>query len=210
MVRVRVSAILLAAGESRRMGKFKQLLPLSGKSFVKCCVDNLLASKASEVIVVTGHKESAIRDELINRPVKLAHNPEYLKGMAASVKHGFEAVSPHSDAALIALVDQPQIGPDLIDRLIDSYETDRPLITIPTYLNRNGHPIIVDMRLRDEVAAMDIKLGLRQVIHAHSAGVARIAVSSDVVLIDADYPEDYRRMQDGAESPSPWHDQNKC
>jgi molybdenum cofactor cytidylyltransferase len=196
-----VSAILLAAGASRRMGVFKQLLPISGKSFVKCCVDNLLASKASEVIVVTGHKESAIREELIGRPVKLAHNPEYLKGMASSVRRGIEAVSLNSDAALIALVDQPRIGPDLINTLIDAYETNRPLIVIPTYGGRNGHPIIMDMRLRDEVAGMDIEFGLRQVVHAHAPGVTRIQVSSEAVLIDADYPEEYRRMRDDAESP---------
>src|SRR5215831_12798367 len=117
-----VSAILLAAGESRRMGSLKQLLPILDKSFVKCCVDNLLASKASEVIVVLGHQESLIRKELSDSPVKLAYNPDYRLGMTTSVVRGIEAISPASHAALIALVDQPQIGPDILNRIIDAYE----------------------------------------------------------------------------------------
>ena len=192
-----VSAILLAAGESRRMGSLKQLLPLSGKSFVSCCVDNLLASKVSEVIVVTGHQESLIREELSGKPIKLAHNTDYRRGMGSSVKRGFEAVSTNSDAVLIALVDQPQIAPDIVDNIIDAYETKRPLITIPACRGRNGHPIILDRRLRDEIAGMDPELGLRQVVHAHAAGVAIVAIESEAVLIDFDYPEDYRRIRDG-------------
>lgn len=196
-----VSAILLAAGESRRMGCLKQLLPLSGKSFVRCCVDNLLASKVSEVIVVTGHQESLIREELAGRPVKLAHNADYRRGMGSSVKRGFEAVSTNSDAVLIALVDQPQISPDIIDNVIDAFETKRPLITIPAFRGRKGHPIILDIRLRDEIARMDPELGLRQVLHAQAAGVAIAAIESEAVLIDFDYPEDYRRIQDDAGFP---------
>jgi molybdenum cofactor cytidylyltransferase len=196
-----VSAILLAAGESRRMGSLKQLLPLSGKSFVRCCVDNLLASKAAEVIVVTGYEESLVREELSGTPVTLAHNRDYQLGMGSSVRRGIEAVSGNSDAALIALVDQPQIGPDIIDTLIDAYETKRPLIAIPTYRGQNGHPVILDMSLRDEVAKMDLKSGLRQVVRAHADSVMSVAVDRVSVLIDCDYPEDYRRIRDDAGSP---------
>ena len=191
-----VSAILLAAGESRRMGTLKQLLPILDKSFVKCCVDNLLASKASEVIVVIGHQEYLIRKELSDSPVKLAYNPDYRQGMATSVVRGIEAISPDSHAALIALVDQPQIGPDILNRIIDAYEAERALIMIPTYRGRNGHPIVLDMRLKDEIANMDVGSGLRRVVHAHEAELAHVDVGSDEVLIDFDYPEDYRRLRE--------------
>jgi len=185
------------------MGSFKQLLPIFGKSFVKCCVDNLLASKASEVVVVTGHQESLIREELSHSPVKLAYNPDYRLGMATSVKRGFEAISPDCSAALIALVDQPRIGPDVLNRIIDAYEAERALITIPTYHGRNGHPIVVDLRLRDEIANMHVGLGLRQIVHAHEADLKRVAIDSEEVLIDFDYPEDYRRIKDERTRPEP-------
>src|SRR5512143_2764872 len=104
-----ISAILLAAGESRRMGEFKQLLTFAGKTFVECCADQLLGSRAGEVIVVTGHREADVRRALGNRPLRPVHNPDYREGMASSVKRGVAAVSPNAVAVLIALADQPQI-----------------------------------------------------------------------------------------------------
>jgi molybdenum cofactor cytidylyltransferase len=189
-----ISAVLLAAGESRRMGEFKQLLALGGKSFVECCVDNLLASRVDEVIVVTGHREADVRNALGNRHVLFAHNPDYREGMSSSIRRGVEAIPKESRACLIALVDQPQIGVDIINRVIEAYEKDAPMIVIPTYEGRNGHPIILDSRLRDEILAIDPAQGLRQVVHAHSTEVVRIEVSTDAVLTDFDYPEDYQRI----------------
>jgi molybdenum cofactor cytidylyltransferase len=189
-----ISAVLLAAGESRRMGEFKQLLPLGGKTFVECCVDNLLASRAGEVLVVTGHREADVRRVIGDRPVRFAHNPDYRAGMSSSVKRGVEAISEESRACLIALVDQPQISVDVINRIIEAYEKDKPLIVIPTYEGRNGHPIILDSKLKGEVLAISHDEGLRQVVRARSSQVARIEIFTEAILTDFDYPEDYRRI----------------
>ena len=189
-----ISAVLLAAGESRRMGEFKQLLPFGDKTFVECCVDNLLASRVDEVVVVTGHREADIRGAVGNRNVLFAHNTDYRDGMSSSIKRGVEAVSKESRAYLIALVDQPQIGADIINRVIGTYEKAAALIVIPTYEGRNGHPIILDAKLRDEILAIDPAKGLRQVVRSHSSEAVRVEVSTDAVLIDFDYPEDYKRI----------------
>ncbi|HVG21541.1 MAG TPA: nucleotidyltransferase family protein [Blastocatellia bacterium] len=189
-----ISAVLLAAGESRRMGEFKQLLPFGGKPFVECCVDNLLASRVDEVIVITGHRESDVRAAVGGRPVRFAHNPDYRGGMSSSIRRGVEAVSKESRACLVALVDQPQIGNDVINRVVEAYEKDQPLIVIPAYGGRNGHPIILDLKLKDEILSIGPAEGLRQVVHAHSSEVVRVEISTDVVLTDFDYPEDYRRI----------------
>jgi molybdenum cofactor cytidylyltransferase len=189
-----ISAILLAAGESRRMGKFKQLLALGGKTFVECCVDNLLASSVDDVLVVTGHREADIRSAIGDRPVRFAHNPGYRDGMSSSIKRGIDAVTEEAHACLIALVDQPQIGPDIINRVVETYRKDNTLIVIPTYEGRNGHPIILDLKLREQILAMDRRQGLRQVVHAHENDIARVEISSDAVLKDFDFPEDYERL----------------
>ncbi|HEX8185395.1 MAG TPA: nucleotidyltransferase family protein [Blastocatellia bacterium] len=189
-----ITAVLLAAGESRRMGKFKQLLPLGGKSFVECCVDNLLASRVDNVIVVTGHREADVRSAVGNRPVRFAHNPDYRDGMSSSIKRGIDAIDEEADACLIALVDQPQIGADVINRVIEAYKKEETLIVIPSYEGRSGHPIILDLKLRDELCAIDPNEGLRQVVHAHSNEVVRIEISTDAVLTDFDLPEDYDRV----------------
>lgn len=189
-----ISAILLAAGESRRMGEFKQLLTFAGRTFVECCADHLLASRADEVIVVTGHRDADVRRALGSRPVRFAYNADYREGMSASVKCGVAAVSLAASAVLVALVDQPQINSSIINRVISEYETHSPLIVIPTYGGRNGHPVLIDLRLRDELLAFDAAQGLRQVVHAHAADVLRAEVATEAVLTDFDYPEDYQRL----------------
>ena len=188
------SAVLLAAGESKRMGEFKQLLPFNGKTFVECCVDNLLASRANEVVVVTGYREQDVRRAVGARPVRFAHNEEYRSGMSLSIKRGVEAISAGARAVIVALVDQPQIGPGIINQVIEAYEKMRPLIVVPTYDGRNGHPVVIDSSLREQILAMDPNLGLRHVVHANADCLARVEVASEAVLIDCDFPEDYSRL----------------
>lgn len=189
-----IAAILLAAGESRRMGEFKQLLRLGEKSFVEHCVDNLLASRVDEVIVVTGHRESEVRRSIGDRHVRFAHNADYQSGMTSSIKCGVQAVSEGFRACVLALVDQPQIGADLINRVVETYEEAPTIIVIPTYGRKNGHPILLDLSLREEILSMDPEQGLRLVVRAHPDQVARVEVSSRAVLEDCDLPEDYERI----------------
>ena len=189
-----ISGILLAAGESRRMGQFKQLLKLGGKTFVEHCADSLLASLASEVIIVTGYRESEVRSALGNRPVRFTHNPDYPSGMTSSIKCGVQALSENARACVLALVDQPQIATDVIDRLIETYQKSQPLIVIPTCEGKNGHPILLDLALREEILSMDPAQGLREVVRSHSGRIARVEVSTRAVLEDFDLPEDYERL----------------
>ena len=190
-----VSAIILAAGESKRMGRFKQLLTLDGKTFVECCVDNLLASKASELIVVTGHRDADVRAALPGRQIRFVHNPDYRDGMASSVKIGISALREDANACLIALVDQPQIGIDVFNLVIDTYLQEAALIVLPAYCGRRGHPILLDLKLRDEILEMDPGLGLRQVLNAHQTQTRYVEVKTETVLFDFDTPEDYQRAE---------------
>ena len=189
-----ISAVLLAAGESRRMGEFKQLLPLGNKTLVECCVDNLLASSVDDIVVVLGHCAIDVRNALGHRPVRFVLNEDYQEGMSTSIKRGIEALPRETDAVLISLSDQPQIGSEVINKLIEVYKTEKPLVVIPTYNGRNGHPIILDLTLRGEILAMDPMKGLRQVVHANSNRAVRVEVPTDAILIDLDWPEDYQRL----------------
>jgi len=189
-----ISAILLAAGESRRMGEFKQLLPFGNKTFVEQCVDILKETKVGEIIVVTGHRDAEIRRVLGDRNVKYAHNPDYRLGMATSIKCGVRAVSIGSQAFLIALVDQPQIKAETISRIIEEYKKMAPKIVVPTNDGRRGHPILLDASLKDDILQLDPEEGLRQLVHQHSESITSVDVSSRTVLEDCDFPEDYRRI----------------
>lgn len=189
-----ISAILLAAGESRRMGQFKQLLPLGDKSFVEHCVDNLLASCVDEVIIVTGHREFEVRRAVADRPVRFAHNADYRAGMASSIKCGVRSLSENARAFVLALVDQPQIGSDVIDLVIEAYDKEPALIVIPAYAGKNGHPILLDLSLKEEILRFDPEQGLRQVVRAHRDQVTRVEMTSRSILEDFDLPEDYERV----------------
>jgi molybdenum cofactor cytidylyltransferase len=188
-----ISAVLLAAGESRRMGEFKQLLTLDGKTFIERCVDNLLAARVGEIVVVTGHRDEDVRRAVGNRRIRFAHNADYREGMSSSLKCGVRSLSKNARACLVALVDQPQISVDVFNRVIEEYEKNQPLVVIPTFGGRNGHPVILDLKLREEILSMDPAQGLRQVVHTHASEIRRVEVTEESVLVDFDLPEDYRR-----------------
>jgi molybdenum cofactor cytidylyltransferase len=186
-----VSALLLAAGESRRMGAFKQLLRIGDKTFVEHCVDALLSSRVDEIVVVTGHRAAEVEKALVGRAVRFAHNDRFSSGMSSSIIRGVGEISPQTGACLIALADQPLIPTRVIDELITTYETDRALVVIPAFQGRGGHPVLVDLSLREELKAIDPTRGLREVITRHSGQTVRVEVETETVLQDFDYPRDY-------------------
>lgn len=190
-----IKALLLAAGESLRMGAFKQLLPVGGKSFVECCVDALLASLVDEVVVVIGHRADEVRNALGNRPVSFVHNPDYREGMSSSVIAGMRSLDSDVGAALIALGDQPTVETEVVNAVITAYLSNGPLIVVPRFGGKNGHPVLLDMVLKDEVLAIDRELGLKQVVHGHKDETLFLDVKNDSVVKDFDYPEDYEAIK---------------
>lgn len=190
-----ISAILLAAGQSKRMGKLKQLIPLGNSTIVEQSIDNLLNSRVSEVIVVLGHEAEAIAQKISNRPVKIAINPAYIQGMTTSIVAGLKLVSDKAEAVMIALADQPFIDHQVINRLIDEFDTNKRGIIIPNYQGRNGHPIIFDIKYKDEILALGSQGQLSDVVHRHSEDVLRIIVDSENILFDIDTVQDYEQAR---------------
>jgi len=177
------------------MVEFKQLLPLGEKTFVEHCVDQLLASRIDEVIVVTGHREAEVRRAVGNRSVKFAHNAHYHSGMTSSIQCGIRASDESANAFVVALVDQPRIGIETLNRLIDAYEDpSHPMIVIPAYEGRNGHPIILDAKLKDEILNLKPSESLRRIVSTHEKRAMRVNALSPEVVEDCDLPEDYERL----------------
>ncbi len=128
-----ISAILLAAGEAKRMGKLKQLMTLGGKSILEHSIDNFLASRVSEVIVVLGCEAEVVVKKVAARPVKIAMNPAYREGMSGSIVRGLDLVSDGGRAVMLALADQPFVDSRVIDRMIDEFNTHNKGIVVPVY-----------------------------------------------------------------------------
>jgi len=186
-----VSAILLAAGESKRMGRLKQLLPLGKTSIVEQAVDNLLSSKVNEVIVVVGYRAEEITKKLATKPVKIALNPIYHQGMSTSIIAGLNLVDDRARAVMLALADQPFIDSQTINRLIDEFCDHNKGIAIPTYQSQRGHPIIFAIKYKGELSELKGDIGGRQVIERCPDDVLEVAVASPGINIDIDTTNDY-------------------
>src|SRR5215475_6978410 len=125
MVDKTLAGIVLAAGESRRMGQPKQLLPFGERTILERVVDTLLTAGVGEVIVVLGHLAERVRTVLRERPVRAAVNESYRQGMLSSVKCGVRAVGPGYDAVLFALGDQPHIEGSVVSEVMQAYRTGK-------------------------------------------------------------------------------------
>jgi molybdenum cofactor cytidylyltransferase len=187
----RVSAVVLAAGRSTRMGGPNKLLAeLDGRKLVRIVTEQALASKARDVIVVTGHQAELVENALAGLEVKFVRNPDFAHGLASSVKAGISAVPKQADGAVICLGDMPMISADLIDRLIDAFAPDRgSLIAIPVSDGRRGNPVLWSRRFFNELMALDGDVGARHLIAKHNEAVAEIPVEGDGAFLDIDTPQ---------------------
>jgi molybdenum cofactor cytidylyltransferase len=187
----RIAAIILAAGRSTRMGGPNKLLAeLSGKKLVRIATEQALASKASEVIVVTGHQAELVERALAGLKVKFVRNPDFAGGLASSVKAGISAVAATADGAVICLGDMPLIDARLIDRLIDAFTPDRGnLIVVPVADGRRGNPVLWSRRFFRELMTLDGDIGARHLIAKHGEAVAEVPVEGDGAFLDIDTPQ---------------------
>jgi len=189
-----ISAIVLAAGKSRRMGVEKLLLPLEGKPLVAHIVDEVLESPVDEVLVVVGSNQAQIEQALSGRRARLIVSPDARGEMLSSVRCGVAAASEECQAALVVLGDQPGISAGLIADLVRAFRSGGKGIVAPAYGGKRGHPILFSMKYRDEVLSSYDDVGLRGLSRAHPGDVLEIPASTADVLEDIDVPEDYRRL----------------
>ncbi|MBA7674753.1 Nicotine blue oxidoreductase [subsurface metagenome] len=186
-----ISAILLAAGKSRRIGKPKQVLPLGSSTILEQTVDNLLRSKIDDLIVVLGYAAQEVMKKIANRPVKIAINPAYEQGMSTSIVTGLRLVDNKAQAVMLALADQPFIYSKTIDSLIEAFFRHNKGIIIPTYQGRRGHPVIFAIKYKEELLKLTGDIGGRQIIKRHSEDVVEMPVDSESINVDIDTLSDY-------------------
>ena len=188
-----ISAILLAAGQSRRMGAFKPLLPFGDKTVIESCIDNLRASEIDEIVVVVGHRADEVREHLRETDVRFAVNSDPESEMGLSIARGVEQISQDARALLVALVDHPAVQSQTIKRIINEWNSGAPLVQ-PEFAGRGGHPVLIDLKYRDELLGLDPQKGLRAFFDAHRSEVRRLPVDSPYVARDMDTWEDYQRL----------------
>ena len=189
-----MNAILLAAGQARRMGAFKPLLPFGGSSVVAHCLSNLEAAGVARTVVVIGHRAEEMRVHLQDRPVLLAYNSETGSALGVSIARGIECLPADTRAILICLVDQPAVPPEAIRVLCEAWAEGRGRLLIPTYQGRGGHPVVIDAAFKDELLTLDESGGLRGFLAAQQSEVRRVPVNSPYVCRDMDTWADYEAL----------------
>ena len=187
-----VSSVLLAAGQSKRMGRVKQLMPWGHSTIVEQSIDNLLASVVNEVIVVVGYKAEEVRKAIGARPVKVVVNTDYEQGMSTSIAVGLSSIDSQEHAVMLVLGDQPLIGSQTINSLIDEFHRCDKGIVVPTYQGRRGNPVIFAARYKEELLRLKGDIGGRDIVKDHPEDVIEVAVATKSVLIDIDALSDYQ------------------
>lgn len=190
-----IGAIVLAAGESRRMKRHKVLLPMGEASVIEHIVGQLADSKADEIVVVVGHHGDDVVERLKGREITFVQNDLYKDGMLSSIRAGLKAASGW-DGALIVLGDQPSLSHTVVDELISRFEPGSGQLLLPTHDGKRGHPLLIDMQYKEEILTSFDDQGLRGLLQAHADSIQCVELPTDDVLRDMDYPEDYERERD--------------
>ena len=190
-----ISAILLAAGESKRMGRPKQMLAWKGKTLLRHVLENLIHSTVDEIILVLGHEAEAIQKSLTEFQIKIVINPEYQQGMASSLRQGLLAIDTRSEAFLVVLADQPGIGPEIINQIIHEFQRSDPRrgIARPIYRGLRGHPVLIGVRYLQEALQLQGDVGARQILMNHPEDILEIEADQEGILKDIDTHEEYQK-----------------
>jgi molybdenum cofactor cytidylyltransferase len=193
----RVSAVVLAAGRSLRMGEAKQLLELDGKAMLERTLENVRTSRVDEVALVLGASAELIRGVIaaaLPDGVRIVINENYASGMASSLRAGLAAVSAESDGALIVLADQPLVRPETMDRIVEQYRESGAEIVIPHYRGSRGNPVLLGRAVFAEAMALEGDVGCRAIFSRHTEGILRVDVDDAGILADIDTRKDLERL----------------
>ena len=186
-------AIILAAGESKRMGSSKMLLPFKGRSMIENVISNVSKSKADEIIVVLGAYFDELSLLMKRLDVSYCFNDNYMKGMLSSVQCGFKNLPQDYKAALVFQGDQPLIPPAVVDRVIDEYIHSCKGIIVPVFNSRRGHPLLVDKKYRGEIEKLLPDEGLHSLLDKFGEDLLEVETGEPGILRDFDTYDEYRK-----------------
>ena len=191
-------AIILAAGESRRMGQPKQLLPFGDKTMLECVIDAVKTPRVDEIRVVLGYRGDEIAAKIGSQagtpvPLRIVRNDRYQRGMFTSMQAGLRELPKKTKIVMLAICDQPRLKRETVETLIETFEKERHKILIPSYNGRQGHPPLLRAEYAKEILAMDESLTLKHFYAEHADDIERLVVEDEGVLVDIDDRETYER-----------------
>jgi molybdenum cofactor cytidylyltransferase len=191
----RTGIIIMAAGNSSRLGRPKQLLPYRGKTLLSHVVAEALAASLNPVVVVTGAHRAEIEDSLRGQPVALAYNSDWETGMASGIVAGLRKalfVEPHLPAVIIAVCDQPYISAELFQLLAETYSVSGKVLIACQYSETVGTPVLFGRRYFEELSTLSGEVGAKQLLQRYPADVTTVSFPKGDIDIDTE--EDWRAL----------------
>jgi len=194
--RLVVGAVLLAAGEAKRMGgRPKPLLELAGVPLIRRNLIALSGAGVDEVVVVTGHRADEVETCIREFPVTIAHNPNFARGQAGSVRTGLAALGGKLDAVIVAPADQPLLNAQDVTELISAFkQRGEASIVVPRVDGRRANPIVFEAGVREAILGGAADLACRRWIDEHPAQVKWLDTGNAHFSLDLDTPEDLERF----------------
>jgi molybdenum cofactor cytidylyltransferase len=187
-----IAAVVLAAGQSKRMGRPKMLLPWGTSTVLGQVICTFRSAGIEEVVVVTGADKAAVEEVVATCQARAVFNADYASDeMLSSLQIGLRAMSTDSEAALVALGDQPQIREQTVRLLAAEYRQTSAALIVPSYQNRRGHPWLIARGLWDELLALHAPQTPRDFLQRRSNEIKYVVIDSPSILDDLDTPDDY-------------------
>lgn len=192
-----ISVVILAAGKSSRMGSVKQLLPFNNSTFLQAAINHALKSKAENVYVVLGANSEIIRKKISDDYVSIVQNINWHEGLSSSIIsiiNHLENLKEEPDALLIMLADQPKVDSNYINQLIALFQDNQQAIIASTYREVNGVPAIFPRKYFKMLSNLKGDKGAKKLLNERLADVISYKPKSAEILIDIDFPEDYKNL----------------
>ena len=188
-----MAAIILAAGRSERMGAFKPLLPFGPGTVIETCIENLRGGGIETIVVVLGQgpRAAEMKEHLKNARVSLAFNPDPGSEMSDSIACGIRQLPEGTRAVIINPVDHAAVPAEVVEALVRAWKLGARLVK-PTWNERGGHPVLVDLSFRFELLDLDPAGGMKAFFGVHQDQVKRVPVDSNYIARDMDTWDDYR------------------
>jgi molybdenum cofactor cytidylyltransferase len=191
-----ISAIILAAGQSRRMGQPKMLLSWGKRTVIEHVVATFLEAGVEDILVVTGGKHERVDKAIDEYPVRKIYNKEYPAGeMLSSLQCGLRELPEETRAALIGLGDQPQVREKSIRSICDAYRESASPLIVPSFQMKRGHPWLVARSLWNEILSLQPPQTPRDFLNNHAPEILYVNLSTSTILADLDTPEDYMKSR---------------
>ncbi|MDR3370927.1 DVU_1551 family NTP transferase [Rhodoferax sp.] len=188
------AALILAAGYSSRMGHFKPLLPLDGKTVIESSIGTFHGAGISRIMVVTGHEAEQLQPLLKDMGISAVHNPYSASGMYSSVQAGIQALPGDVDACFLLPADIPLVRPVTVKMITERYASGQPSVVYPAFQGQRGHPPLIANSLFAEILAGNGEGGLCALLQRHETDASKVEVFDEGILLDMDTPQDYARL----------------